>query len=76
MKKTQYFTTSVIQRRPYLRDDWLVYVLRNPLCREVQANGRIRYWAHINEVNKYLRVVTEADGETIHNAFFDRRFKP
>ena len=29
-----------------------------------------------SEAGKYLRVVTEPDGETVHNAFFDRRFKP
>ena len=43
---------------------------------EVQANGRIRHWAFISEVDKYLRVVTEPDGQTVHNAFFDRRFEP
>jgi len=32
--------------------------------------------ALIPDVGKYLRVVTEADGETVHNAFFDRRFSP
>jgi hypothetical protein len=26
--------------------------------------------------NRYLRVVLLADGETVHNAFFDRRFVP
>jgi predicted amidohydrolase len=28
------------------------------------------------EAGKYLRVVTEPDRETVHNAFFDRSFKP
>ena len=27
-------------------------------------------------LGKYLRVVTESDGETVHHAFFDRRFQP
>lgn len=27
------------------------------------------------ELGKYLRVVTLEDGETVHNAFFDRSFK-
>jgi len=27
------------------------------------------------EPGKYLRVVTLEDGETVHNAFFDRSFK-
>jgi hypothetical protein len=76
MKTTPYFTTSVMARRSYLKEEWIVYVLGNPLCTEVQANGRIRRWAYIAEAGKYLRVVTEPDGETVHNAFFDRRFKP
>lgn len=75
MKTTLYFVTSVMVRRPYLRMEWIEYVLKNPVRTEVQTNGRIRHWALIPEVSKYLRVVTEPDGETVHNAFFDRRFK-
>jgi hypothetical protein len=26
--------------------------------------------------NRYLRVILLEDGETVHNAFFDRRFVP
>lgn len=43
---------------------------------EVQDNGRIRHWVFIAVANKYLRVVTEPDGETVHIAFFDRRVRP
>lgn len=75
MKTTDYFNTSVIKRRPYLKEKWIEQVLNHPLRTEVQANGRIRHWAFIPEIEKYLRVVTEADGETVHNAFPDRRFK-
>ncbi|TVP84100.1 MAG: hypothetical protein EA346_00010 [Thioalkalivibrio sp.] len=40
-------------------------------------DDRIRRWARIAEMeNRYLRVVLLADGETVHNAFFDRGFKP
>lgn len=76
MKTTDYFRLSVLARRPYLRRDWIEHVLMYPIHTEVQSNGRIRRWGYIPEVGKYLRVVTEADGETVHNAFFDRRFKP
>ncbi len=76
MKTTPYFSASVMSRRPYLRREWIALVLTNPLRTEVQANGRIRRWALIPDVGKYLRVVTEPDGETVHNAFFDRRFTP
>jgi len=76
VKTTHYFETSVMTRRPYLRVEWIEYVLNNPIRSEVQANGRIRRWAFITEAGKYLRVVTEPDGETVHNAFFDRGFNP
>lgn len=76
MKTTKYFRTNVLVRRPYLKIEWIEHVLQHPMHKEVQPNGRIRYWAFITEANKYLRVVTEADGETVHNAFFDRGFKP
>jgi hypothetical protein len=43
----------------------------------LQADGRIRRWARVPEMeNRYLRVILLADGETVHNAFFDRRFVP
>ena len=76
MKTTRYFTASVRTRRPGLKDEWIEYTLNNPIRTEVQANGRIRRWALIPELGKHLRVVTESDGETVHNAFLDRSFKP
>lgn len=63
-------------RRPYLRQEWLAEVVANPLHVEMQPNGRIRHWAYIAELGKYLRVITEPDGETVHNAFPDRGFRP
>lgn len=75
MKTTSYFTGSVLARRPYLRTEWIEYVLQNSVKRVVQDNGRISFWAYIQELGKYLRVVTEADGETVHNAYPDRGFK-
>ena len=76
MKTTSYFITSVLVRRPYLKMEWIEYTLKNPLRTEVQSNGRIRHWALISEVGKYLRVVSDSDGVTVHNAFLDRGFKP
>jgi len=76
MKTTRYFNDSVRTRRPYLKDEWIEHALNNPIRTEVQTNGRIRRWAFIPELVKYLRVVTEPDGETVHNAFLDRGFKP
>ena len=76
MKTTHYFRSSVMVRRPYLREEWIEAVLSHPVRIEVQANGRIRRWGFVAELGKYLRVVTEPDGETVHNAFLDRGFKP
>ena len=76
MKTTDYFATSVTARRPDIKTEWIEYVLSHPIRKVVQPNGRIRRWALIEVAGKYLRVVTEPDGETVHNAFFDRRFKP
>jgi hypothetical protein len=49
--------------------------VRTPDATEVQPDGRIRYWLYIPELGKYLRVITLADGKTLHNAFPDRSFK-
>lgn len=73
---TWYFDNRVMPRRPYLQEDWITLVLANPLEREVESNGRIRHWGEIAETSwKYLRVITEPDGLTVHNAFPDRTFR-
>ena len=74
MKTTGYFERNVMGRRPYLKPDWISQVMRDPVREETQPNGRIRRWGFIVEAGKYLRVVIEPDGETVHNAFFDRGF--
>ena len=76
MKTTRYFQYT--RKRPdriLIKDDWIEFVINNPVKVEVQSDGRIRKWAKITEVNKYLRVILLDDGETVHNAFFDRAFK-
>ena len=49
--------------------------LADPLRVETQSDGRIRKWTYIAEKDRYLRVVLLEDGETVHNAFYDRGFK-
>jgi hypothetical protein len=56
MKTTDYFRTSVMVRRPDIKTEWIEYVLTNPIRTVVQANGRIRRWALISEIGKYLRL--------------------
>lgn len=58
-----------------IRDEWIQRAVEAPIREVVQADGRIRRWVQIPERDgRYLRVVLLADGETIHNAFFDRDF--
>ena len=74
---TDYFEQMILRRRPYLSREWCIRVGDDPIRVERQLEGRIRFWGSIPELGgRYLRVVTLADGLTIHNAFPDRRFKP
>ena len=73
---TEYFEKEVSRKRPYLKKEWCVRVLENPIRFEPQENNRYRFWAEIQELDgRYLRVITLEDRVTIHNAFPDRRFK-
>lgn len=62
--------------RAAIADEWIERVMTSPATSVVQPDGRIRLWASISEMdNRFLRVILLEDGETVHNAFFDRRFK-
>ncbi|MBF0204741.1 MAG: hypothetical protein HQK67_10610 [Desulfamplus sp.] len=56
-----------------IKDEWIEEAICSPLYVEMQSDGRIRKWVKVEE--KYLRVILLEDGETVHNAFFDRNFK-
>ncbi len=77
MKFTQYFLfTRNRPDRKIIKLQWIESVVANPIREEIQSDGRIRRWARIPEAqNKVLRVILLEDGETVHNAFFDRTFK-
>jgi hypothetical protein len=74
MKTTPYFRDKVLKERPYLNMEWIEAALSDALELETQPNGRIRRWVYVEEYGKYLRVITLDDGETVHNAFFDRGY--
>jgi hypothetical protein len=75
---TRYFLE--VRTRPdraIILEEWIQRAVTIPLREEVQADGRIRRWVQIPEMEgRFLRVVLLPDGETVHNAFFDRGFKP
>jgi hypothetical protein len=78
VKTTSYF--RFFRNRPdraIIKDEWIERAVAFPEAETTQDDGRIRRWAKIEEMDgRYLRVVLLADGVTVHNAFFDRRFKP
>jgi hypothetical protein len=78
MKTTEYFDTIRLREdRRSIKDEWIERVVEAPTHEEKQADGRVRRWAPIPEMdNRFLRVILLSDGETVHNAFFDRRFVP
>jgi hypothetical protein len=78
MKTTAYFAS--IRTRPdraAIQDVWIERTRDAPMREQIQADGRIRRWSQVPEAGgRFLRVVLLSDGETVHNAFFDRGFAP
>lgn len=77
MKFTHYF--QAMRGRPdraIIRQEWIEQAIEHPEKEVVQQDGRIRRWARIPEMDgRALRVILLPDGETVHNAFFDRSVK-
>jgi uncharacterized protein YuzE len=47
MKSTRYFEEQVLRKRPYIQREWCAAVVAAPLRRELQQDGRIRYWGAV-----------------------------
>ncbi len=75
MKTTNYFDEFAAQKHPEVQREWIERVLAQPIKAEIQPNDRISHWGNIEEAGcQVLRVITLSDGETVHNAYFDRNF--
>lgn len=76
--RTQYFANSVAARpdRRGIDPAMILSVLEHPHRTERQSTGRVRHWGWVPASNRWLRVVTLEDGETVHTAFLDRGFQP
>jgi hypothetical protein len=76
--RTRYFENAVMKRadRWMIAPDMVISVMMAPVRKQREDNGRVRHWGYIAELDRWLRVVTLEDGETVHNAFLDRNFKP
>jgi hypothetical protein len=75
-KFSDYFENEVLRKRPYIKKEWCIHVIENPIRTERQENNRFRYWGIVKELEgRVLRVITLEDKKTIHNAFPDRGYK-
>ena len=80
MKTTRYFEEQVLRKRPYIQQAWCGEVLAAPIRREVQrrtagsASGAgFRQRERLDRA--FSGLLHWSDGETVHNAFFDRNFR-
>jgi hypothetical protein len=49
---TPYFKNEVLRKRPYLTERICRRVIENPERKEIQPEGRIRFWAKVEELRK------------------------
>ncbi|MEZ5385054.1 MAG: hypothetical protein R3F13_06015 [Prosthecobacter sp.] len=75
--QTEYFQhTRQRPDRAVIKDEWIEQVIHHPEAEEIQSDGRFRRWARISDFeNRALRVILLEDGQTAHNAFFDRDYE-
>ena len=76
--RTRYFAEEVMARpdRQDIDFDEVEQARLAPYRSKQQPDGRYRHWLWVAARQRWLRVIIEPDGETVHNAFWDRNFKP
>lgn len=68
---TEYFDNEVMRKRPYLKKEWCIKVVMNPIRSEPQENNRFRFWGVVDELDgRFLRVVTLEDRRTYTMRFW------
>ncbi|MGZ3577844.1 MAG: hypothetical protein ACXVAD_06450 [Syntrophales bacterium] len=54
-----------MRKRPYIKKEWCIKVIENPIKVEPQENNRFRFWGVIDDLEvRVLRVVTLEDRKT------------
>lgn len=74
MKTTEHFERA-LQQRPQIKREWCERIAKHSGFSQRMPNGRVRYWGWIEELGHYVRVVVLEDGETLHTAMIDSKFK-
>lgn len=69
-KFTEYFEKEVLRKRPYLKKEWCIEVIKNPIKMEPQKYNRYRFWGFIDELEGHvLRAVTLEDKKNYSQCF-------
>lgn len=78
MKTTHYFRRKARRKHPEIKRHLhqIPRALTDSIRIEPDKKGRTKRWIYLEDVDKYMRVIVKADGETVHNAFYDKDFKP
>lgn len=63
-KFTPYFENKILRKRPYLKKEWCIRAIENPIKVEPQESNRFRFGGGELE-GKMLRVITLEDKLTI-----------
>ena len=75
--RTRYYDRAMSRPdRRDIRPADVLAVRASPTATERQTDGRLRAWGWITWRGRWLRVIIEPDGETMHNAFWDSGFRP
>jgi hypothetical protein len=75
VKTSRYYDAHVRCDRPEVKDEYVQFVLDNAEeVREQESDGHFQMWAFIEVEQKYLKIVTRPDRETVHTAYFDRPY--
>ncbi len=58
MKFTNYFSaTRERDDRKNIKLEWIEFVFYNHVYEVIQSDGRIKRWAYIDDVDRYLRII-------------------
>jgi len=74
VKTTEHFERA-LQQRPQIKREWCETIATQRGFAQEMPSGRIRCWGWIEELGHYVRVVILEDGETLHTAMIDSKFK-
>jgi len=51
-KFTNYFENEVLRKRSYLKKEWCIRVIEQPIRIEIESADRVRFWGAIDELDR------------------------